>query len=332
MHGHPVGGVADDHQHPGRTDELERQFLAGGVARAFEDPRPEGRRSQSLGRGFDLLAGGLGVRPIDHARGAEVEGGIATPGICIDRNDLRAARTRELDRERADASAADHDHQLAVAQTGAEHRLPGGRGRIGEHRKLTQGHPGRAQRLRGGGALGHFTQAVRRHHHVGCEPSVAVVAGHELVSANAGLVGFASGAAAARKHRRDHHRASHERLGAGAAAGTDDEPRDLVAERQGQFASCGYPFGPEADVGVANATACDLHQYLTILQGRSRAYVAHQGGPWGGHHPTNDVHLSPAVGGRRSKERATRLIDGRRRIRSSLLETLRVNSHRFRGF
>ena len=176
-------------------------------------------------------------------------------GVDVDRDDGGAERMRDLHAVAADATGADDHREAPGTDTGATDGLVRRRQRIGDDRDFGERQAGCRKAL-----LVDFAQAAARHHDVGREAAVNVVAGHLLLAADRGKTAAAEIAFATRQHRR-HDDGLAEPLRR-VRSGGDDAAADLVAERQRRREIGAHAVVEVAEVGVADAAAGDLDDHV----------------------------------------------------------------------
>jgi hypothetical protein len=205
--------------------------------------------------------------------------------VDVDRHHGGAEGARHLHAVAADAPHADHHRQAARRDAGAAHRLIGRGQRVGDDGHLRQREAGARQ-----AAEVDLAQAAARHHDVGAEAALDVVARHLLRAADGAQAAPAQVAFAAGQHCRHDDRLAGP--GLGAVARGDDDTADLMAQRQRQRLVGAHAVVVVAQVGVAHATAGDLDDHLAGA--RPGFEVAPLQGRAGGGH-------DPAVGSNRHR-------------------------------
>ena len=239
------------------VDQAVGVGLAGAAARALEDLPARGAQAVGLGVRLDRL---LEVAPghlarVERERRAVLGHELELGRIDVDRHHARAEGVGDLHRVAADAADADHDRDVAGLDARLRHRLVGRGDRVGHHRDVGELQPGGGEAL-----LIDRAQAARRHHDVGGEAALDVVARHDLGATDRAVSRGAELAGAAGHHRRHDHRAADPL--SRRAARTHHPAADLVTERERQRLVGAHAVVVVAEVGVADAAAGDLDHHL----------------------------------------------------------------------
>ena len=270
---------ADEHEHPGRVELIERPFGRGGPAGALEDHVVRLRNGHTHGRAGQVVG-------LDRASGAHGQRALpAERGRLAHRHVVHVMGCEHRDHEQPDrAGAGDEDAQLRLERVGDVDRVQGDRDGLGER--------SRARRQ----AVGHCQQPGRVHLRVARERPVEreVVGGRKLLADGGPPLQAGSALAAGRGRPGDHPGADRD-VGHALADGRHDAG-PFVAEH-----GAGAPVAleHEVQVGAADPAPAHFHERLPRTELGDRLELhAHRVGPvehGGGHRGTG---ARRGVGGR----------------------------------
>ena len=267
--------------------QREGQRLTGRMPRGLEDAVTDSGQAAVFRPSLDLRLDGPRVVFADHPGEGSAHGlgPLDLDRVDVERDDVCAQRSRDLDAEEAHASDADEDRHVSRAEPRVQDRLIRGRDGVGDHGQIGQTKAAGLERRRV-----YRAQPAGGDDDMAREATVVVVAWEQLLRADGAAPRLAHRAVAARNDG-GHHDVSADPL-AGALTCVDDRAADLVAQGERQRMARGHAVVEEAEVRMAHAAARHAHQDRAGGQG-GRVEVARRAGEGGarrGHLPAVQGH------------------------------------------